>query len=175
MSYRNISNGTSLLNRYGPGGNGSYPELNRWMIAVNNSGLTMFLPENSAGERQSIYNGFPNRITGGHYGNGGDSRLYNNRARVGNGPCWTGPGNTGNYNDPGGCPGGYTDGGFADGSVGSPGQNPNAFAGAGGNPHANVFWMAWYALGYGCPGNAPYAKWRVRYCYIQASGTGYTS
>lgn len=173
MAYRNISNGTSLLSRYGPGDSGSYPESGRWMIVVNNSGYTMFLPENSAGERNSIYSGFPNRIVGGHYGTA--SRLYNNTARIGNGPCWSGPGNTGNYNDPPGCPGGYTDAGFADGSVSTPGENPISYNGAGGVPHGNPFWMSWYALGYGCPGNFPYAKWRVRYCQIAASDTGYTS
>jgi hypothetical protein len=173
MAYRNISNGTSLLNRYGPGDSNSYPERGRWMIVVNNSGLTMFLPENSQAERTAIYNNFPNRIVGGHYGIA--SRLYNNTARVGNGACWTGPGNTGNYNDPPGCPGGWTDAGTVEGSVTDPGnQNPNSLVGRAGNPHANPFWMAWYALGYGCPGNAPYAKWRARYCQIAASGTGYT-
>lgn len=173
MSYRNINNGTSILSKYGPGDSGSYPERGRWMIVVNNSGYTMFLPENTAGERNSIYSGFPNKIVGGHYGI--VSKLYNNTARIGNGVCWSGAGNTGNYNDPPGCPSGWTTEGLVQDSVTDPAnQNPNSLSGRAGSPHENVFWMAWYALGYGCPGSHPYAKWSVRYCSISASSTGYT-
>lgn len=166
-----LNNGqSSSALRWGPGGVSNRPELNRWMKVINSSGLDIFLPDNSGAERNAVFNNLPGNVSGvtvrkGQYGVG--SVLYNNTARIGTGPCWQPNSNPASYQNPAGCPSGFTagggggDSGFAD--VNS--TNTITFNGQAGIPHNNATWMAWYALGYGCPSGFV-AKWRVRYCSV---------
>src|SRR5210317_1340983 len=84
-----LANGSSMLVRYGPGGDGNRPERLRWMIIYNSSGSTMFIPENSAAERSAMWSYFPYRYNPDPaYGVTSTKKLYNNVAQIGNGPCW---------------------------------------------------------------------------------------
>lgn len=166
MSSRNIANGATILGRYGPGGNSGRPELNRWVYLYNSSGATMFIPENSAAEREAVYNNFPYRYTGG-YGVTGTSRFYVNKVTNATGPCWS-PYFAGSYITPAGCDSGYTDGGVVNGT-----GNAIDYNGTPGILHGTIPWMFYFVAAYGCPSGFV-AGYSVRYCYRTAGSVGYT-
>lgn len=169
MSSRNLGSGSSLLGRYGDGGDGNRPERLRWVILFNNSGSTMFIPENTAAERDAVYNNFPNKYKPDPaYGVTGNRRLYNNTAAIGNGPCWNNNSFSANYNTPAGCPSGYTN----EGVVNQDNVNPNSQNGVTGIFHNSGVWMFYFEKDYGCSSGS-FAKVSVRRCYKTASANGY--
>lgn len=169
MSSRNLANGGEILGRYGDGGDGNRPERLRWVILYNNSGSTMFIPENTSAERDSVYNNFPNKHKPDPaYGVTGNKRLYNNTAIMGNGPCWNNHSNNANYKTPSACPSGYTD----EGVVNQNSTQPNNENGVTGVLHGDIPWMFYFEKDYGCSGNT-LAKISVRRCYKTAAANGY--
>jgi hypothetical protein len=163
MSSRDIADGATILGRYGPGGNSGRPELNRWVYLYNNSGYTMFIPEATAAERESVYNYFPYKYTGGY---GYSNNLYVNPTAHATGPCWS-PYFAGSYNTPGACSSGYTDGGVVNGT-----GNAIDYNGATGVQHGTIPWMFYFVNAYGCPSGFV-AGYSIRYCYRTAGSTGY--
>lgn len=169
MSSRDLANGGEILGRYGDGGDAQRPERLRWVIIYNNSGSTMFIPENTSAERDSVYNNFPNKHKPDPaYGVTGNKRLYNNTAIMGNGPCWNNHSNNANYKTPAACPSGYTD----EGVVNQNSTQPNLENGVTGVLHGDIPWMFYFEKEYGCSGNT-YAKISVRRCYKTAAANGY--
>lgn len=171
MSSRNLVNGDSILGRYGTGNDSRSPEDGRWLILYNNTGKTMFIPENSAAEREAVYNHFPyahRPDSGRGYGITSTKKLYNNTSGHGTGPCWSPHSNSAQYTTPGGCPSGYTDEGVANGN------NLNAILSNGqtGVNHGNVQWMFYLDQRYGCP-TGFFAKYSIRYCTKTAANVGF--
>jgi hypothetical protein len=169
MSSRNLASGSSILGRYGGGGDANRPERLRWLILYNNSGSTMFIPENTAAERVSVYNNFPNKESlDPAYGVTANRKLYNNTATLGNGPCWNNNSNSANYLTPAACPAGWTD----EGVVNQNSVNPNNQNGVTGVLHNNVGWMFYFERDYGC-NSTSFAKVSVRRCSKTAAANGF--
>lgn len=165
-----LSSGQTKLGRYGDGGDGNRPERSRWVILRNNTGSTMFIPENTSAERESVYAKWPSRYSADPaYGVTGNKRFYSNTAVMGNGPCWNNHSNSANYKTPSGCPSGYTD----EGVVNQNSTRPNLENGVTGVLHGDIPWMFYFEKDYGCSGNT-YAKISVRRCYRTATQLGYT-
>ena len=79
MSSRSLSNGSSILGRYGPGSSAGLPDRDRWTILYNDSGKTMFIPEKTQAERTAVYNNFPYKHRSGpSYGVTSTKKLYAN-------------------------------------------------------------------------------------------------
>lgn len=169
MSSRNLSTGQSILGRYGPGGDNARRERIRWVRLFNNSGSTMFIPELTQAERNSVYYNFPqlDRPEPG-YGVTSTRRIYNNTAIIGNGPCWNGNSNAANYRTPPGCPSGWAD----EGITNTNNVQPNNQFARNGVFHNDGSWMFYFEKGYGCFGNAT-AKVSVRKCYKTSAANGY--
>lgn len=175
MSSRNLVNGDTILGRYGSGNDSRSPELGRWLILYNNTGKTMFIPENSAAERESVYENFPYAYradSGGRgYGVTSTKKLYNNVCTNGlqNGSGCSHPHtNQQVFVTPGACPSGYTDEGIL--YV----HNANALNqnGQTGVKHGNVEWMFYIDQLYGCP--SPFlAKYAARQCTRTAANLGF--
>ncbi len=181
---RTLPAGQRYLSRYGPGNDGNRPERYRWCIVYNTSSSNMFLGENSAAERYSIWNEFQDsggRVYGdgrqyntgtSTYGYTSTRRLYNNTAQIGNGPCWNWNSNSANYRTPANCPGGFT----REGRTNNNNVNPNNYNATTGVFHYNGAWMFFMEKDYGCGGNA-YMKVSVNRCYyngVTATSNGYT-
>ena len=166
MTSRDLANGASTLGRYGDGGDSNRPEWGRWVILYNNSGKTMFIPEKTSAERDSVYNHFPTKYgSGPAYGY--SNNLYDNTTAHATGPCWS-PYFGGSYNTPGGCPSGYTDGGVTNGT-----GNALDYKYSTGVQHNTVPWMFYIENNYGCP-SGWIGGYSIRYCYRTADSTGYT-
>ena len=170
MSSRSLSNGSSILGRYGPGSSAGLPERDRWTILYNDSGRTMFIPEKTQAERTAVYNNFPYKHRSGpSYGVTSTKKLYANTTGHGTGPCWTPHSNNASYTTPGGCPSGYTDEGVVNGN------NLNAINAnfQTGVNHGDIQWMFYFDNAYGCP-SGYFAKYSIRYCTKTADALGYT-
>lgn len=169
---RATSSQDSLLGRYGPGNDGNRRERGRWIVLQNNSAYDMFLGERTQGERTSIYDNFPqpkfregngNNLgynPGPVYGYTPYRRLYNNRAQIGNGPCWNGNSNRANYRSPPGCEGGMSQ----EGITNTNNVNPLQQNARNGVHHFDGSWMFYFEKDYGCSGSSR-AKVSVRRCY----------
>jgi|SaaInlV_125m_DNA_1040241.scaffolds.fasta_scaffold11760_4 hypothetical protein len=181
---RVLPSGQRYLSRYGPGNDGNRPERYRWCIVYNTDSSNMFLGEQTAAERYSIWNEFQDsggRVYGdgrqynlgtSTYGYTSTRRLYNNTAQIGNGPCWNWNSNSANYRTPANCPGGFS----YEGRTNNNNVNPNNQNGRVGVFHYDGAWMFFMEKDYGCGGNA-YMKVSVNRCYyngVTATSNGYT-
>ena len=145
---------------WGPAGDGTRPHANRYMKVVNASGKDLFLPENTAAEKNSVFNYLSASgvtVKRGQYFVG--STLYNNKAEIGTGPCWIGNSNSAAYNAPPACDAGWTTGSL----VSANNVNPNTYNGNASILHGTAAWMFYQVYGWGC-GSGAIAKVQVRYC-----------
>ena len=172
-----FNNGATNIYDYGPGDSPRRPHFNRYIKITNSTGLAMFLPDNSAAEKASVFNnilgvpGVSGRGPGNQYFSG--NFVYQNQSRIGNGPCWC-PNFPGSYIDPGGCPSGFTQEGTLFNVAGNPNtqdgvaniNHPTPITDGYGNPtgsYNNALWAAFQALNYGCsPGCV--GGFRTRLC-----------
>lgn len=177
---------------YGDGGvDFNRPVLGRWcLFRISAPGaLDSFIPQNSAAERDSVYNtaAGPNSWLSwiGQYGAivgtppaGGDLyRLYNNVGNIGNGPCWVGNGafNSGNYITPPACPGSFPASEGVFNGIGNPLDYTQDATIKNSNDTASVLWCFWQTYDYGC-GAGNTGKFSVRKCYrsgYNSSNTGF--
>lgn len=171
-----FNNGSTGIYDYGPGDSPRRPHYNRYIKITNSTGYNMFLPDNSAGEKQSVFNnilsvpGVSGRGPGNHYYSG--SYVYQNPSVIGNGPCWC-PNAGGSYNNPAGCPSGFTQEIAAVDATGNPNSqsgvaninHPTAITDGYGNVsgYNNGLWVAFQALNYGCPSGCV-GRFRTRIC-----------
>lgn len=132
----------------------------------------MFIPDNSAAEKQSVYYNFnvPNATKlFGQYVIG--NTLYNNRSAIGPGPCWFGT-PQGGFNTPGGCPSGFSQTMILDNAF----CNANLYRNDPNHYHRDVDtygqsqlvpWAAFQEWDYGCTVGPPTWAWhtaRTRFC-----------
>lgn len=166
------------MGNYGPGGPAARPQLNRWVVFQGIANAAMFIPQNSAAERLSVYNSnaFQTRRTGQYtldVGSGNNRyQLYQNNAAIGNGPCWIGltGGNNSNYNTPPGCGAGLTDGGVDNEKP----INPNDYANQATIQHNAAGWTFYQNKGYGCAtGNSTGIS--NRWCFYAGYSSNNTS
>lgn len=169
MSYRTLANGATLAGRYGDGGDSSRPDAGKWVWLYNSSGYTMFIPENTAAERDSVYNNFPYRDVNYSdflYTIAGQNRYVRLNTAIGTGPCWS-PYFGGTYGTTASCPAGYTD---LTGQANAEG-NPLDYSGAAGIP-TNTVWDFYWDNDYGCP-SGYVAGVSSRRCYKVPDAIGY--
>jgi len=159
-----LSNGQYVLGSFGPGDDGCRPLHGRSFKGRNVTGQTLFVPENSAGEKHSVYN------TWG--GKGGIETWYGNYEfvvssvnRLYIGVVTTSPACYSSSPPaaptPGDCPGGWT----AQATVLSQNGNPNDLCGNATVNNNSAQWTGYQQVGYGCPSGF-IINFRVRRCFV---------
>lgn len=148
-----LNNGNGLYGQdYGPGGDVNRPIINRFISIYNATGADMFIPDNSAAERVSVYN-YVGNVPGvtakkGRYW--ASPYLYQSTAIMGipgGSPCWSPRTPGAIYRTPAGCPSGFNDIGVTN----QQNVNPNTYRYDGTVRHGTLAWEFYQVLAYGCP------------------------
>ncbi len=169
MTSRRLTTNTKLLGRYGTGDDSSRPEYGRWRMLIGSGSNDMFIPEKTSAEREAVYNNFPYKYgSGSAYGLTSLSKLFDNAAVFGTGPCWN-DGFAGTYNTPASCPSGFSDGGV----INTANINPNVWSGVAGIHQNEAGWLFYLEKDSGCTASFPDAGVSIRYCSMTADEIGY--
>jgi hypothetical protein len=158
-----LANGSKISVNYGAGDSGSRPLHGKAIRIGNSTGNTLFLPDNSAAEKASMYNNFPKTgITGDKgeylYNDGSTDYVVSLTVSLGGeGYCYS-PSAPG-AGAPPSCPAGWTDAGAIYGQ-----GNPNTYSGDGTIRFGDVGWNFYQSQAYGCSGGYVFGM-GVRRCY----------